>query len=131
MRVFADTSGIFAALVSNDQNHDSAKNCLTKLLEDESVIITSSYVLLECISLLQARVSVDAARQFERILRPAFQVIWISEELHERAFRRLELKNQRSLSLTDCTSFICMEEYAINQVFAFDPHFTKAGFELL
>ena len=131
MKVFTDTSGLFAALVRNDVMHADAKATLTAFLELGSELYATSYVLQETLALLQAPVSLDAAVQFERLLRPLLVVTWIDEDLHGRAFRRLELARSRSLSLVDCASFVVMEELGLADVFGYDGDFTNAGFRLI
>jgi len=131
MKVFADTSGLFAAVVRNDVMHDAAKATLTALLQAGSELHATSYVLQETLALLQSRVSLDAALRFEHDLRPLLKMTWMNEDLHRRAFRRLELANARRLSLVDCASFVVMEELGIENAFAYDEHFTQAGFQVL
>ena len=131
MRVFADTSGLFAALVRNDAHHEPARDRLERLLDADDVkIVTTSYVLLEVSALLQNRVGLDAAIRFDRDLRPVLQVVWVDEALHRRAMRRLELRRRRQVSLVDCASFVCMEDGGIQRAFAFDRHFIDEGFEV-
>ena len=131
MKVFTDTSGLFAAVVRNDVMHDAAKATLTALLETGSELHATSYVLQETLALLQARVSLDAALQFEHNLRPLLRMTWMDENLHSRAFQRLELAQERRLSLVDCASFVVMEEFGIEDAFAYDEHFTRAGFHVV
>lgn len=81
MKAFADTSGLFAALVRNDAKHASAREVLARLLEARCELHVTSYVLLEMESLLQNRVGLDAARQFDHVYRPVLRVHWIEETL--------------------------------------------------
>ena len=93
MTVFADTSGLFAALVRNDTNHEAARGSLSGLLENaQSIIVTTNFVLLETMALLQARVGLHAALAFERDLRPLLDVTWVDADLYSRAVRRLALR---------------------------------------
>jgi predicted nucleic acid-binding protein len=131
MRVYVDTSGLFAAIVSNDVNHSLARPTLAALIESHAALHTSSYTLLETLALLQARVGLDAAAQVEHTMRPLLHVHWMTEPLHERAFRRLELRRRRKLSLVDCAGFVVMEERAIQTAFAYDDDFAQEGFTLL
>ncbi len=82
----------------------------------------------ETLALLQARVSLDAAFQFEHLQRPLLQLTWIDEDLHVRTFRRLEIARSRRLSLVDCASFVVMEDLGLADVFGYDSHFEQAGF---
>jgi len=130
--VFADTSGLYAALVRNDVNHDSARETLAGLLDDpEITIATTVFVLLETMALLQSRVGLDAALRFERDLRPILDITWVDPALYGRAVRRLALRHHRRLSLVDCLSFVTMEDAGLQRVFTCDGHFVEEGFEMI
>jgi len=131
VNVYADTSGLFAGLVHNDRNHPAAREVMHALLQQRHELFLTSYVLQETLALLQSRVGLEAARRFDHALRPLLQVIWIDEKLHDRAFRRLELRSSRQVSLADCSSFVAMEELGIRWVLGFDHHFEQEGFALL
>lgn len=131
MRVFADTSGLFAALVRNDRKHGEAKPLFSRLIQTGGEVYTTSYALLETFALLQSRAGLDAARACEHAIRPLLRVTWVDQDLHRRAFRRLERLATRSVSLVDCTSFETMAELDLRAAFAYDPHFAEQGFTLL
>ncbi len=128
MKVFLDTSGLFAVLVRNDYMHVRARATFESLVERKALLVTTSYVLLETTSLLQARVGLDAARQFQHEFTALFHVHWVDEKLHEKAFRRLELRNRREISLVDCSSFVFMENEGITHALTYDKHFADEGF---
>jgi len=131
MRVFVDTSALYAAMVRSDCKHKQAAATLAELLERRAELWTTSYVVLEMTALLQARVGLDAVRRFQHEFVPVIAVHWVEQKLHERAFRRLELRNRRDLSLVDCTSFVFSEEAGIGTVFCYDDHFADEGFAVL
>lgn len=128
MKVFVDTSALFAVLVKNDYMHVRAGKTFERLLSLSAELHTTSYVLLESVSMLQARVSLEAARRFQHEFLTAVKVHWVDQSLHEKAFRRLELRNSREISLVDCTSFVYMEDARISHAFAYDEHFAEEGF---
>jgi predicted nucleic acid-binding protein len=130
MKVFVDTSALFATLVRNDYMHVRARETFQRLVEQSAELYTTSYVVLETIALLQARVGLDAARSFQHEFLSIFKVCWVDQSLHDKAFRRLELRARREISLVDCTSFVWMEESGITHAFAYDEHFTAEGFKL-
>jgi len=131
VRLFADTSGLFAALVRNDRKHEDAKPLFSRLIELGAEIHATSYVLLETLTLLQSRSGLAAARACEQAIRPLLRITWMDEERHRRAFRRLERVGTRSVSLVDCASFETMAELGLRAAFAYDPHFEAEGFSLL
>lgn len=131
MRVYLDTSGLFAATVSNDVNHGLARPILAALIDVGAALHTSAYALLETLALLQSRVGLEAAIQVQHALLPLMTVHWVDEGLHDRAFHRLELRRRRQLSLVDCAGFVVMEENAITTALAFDDDFQREGFTVL
>lgn len=131
MKVFVDTSGLFAALVKTDEGHHEAKAVLDELLVSSAELSTTSYVVAETMALLQTRVGLSAALAFEQDLRPLLRTVWIDEELHRRACQRLSRRARRLLSLVDCTSFVVMEDLGLRDCLALDAHFEEEGFRRL
>lgn len=131
MIVFVDTSGLFAFLVQDDEMHERAKAVFSHLAHRNARLLTSSYVLLETISLLQRRVGLDSVKDFNETVFPLLEVIWVGETWHNRALERLMAESKRQLSITDCLSFEIMDEREIIEVFTFDRHFAERGFEIL
>lgn len=131
MIVFVDTSGLFAFLVQDDEMHEREKAVFSHLAHRNARLLTSSYVLLETISLLQRRVGLDSVKDFNETVFPLLEVIWVGETWHNRALERLMAESKRQLSITDCLSFEIMDEREIIEVFTFDRHFAERGFEIL
>lgn len=132
MRVFVDTSALYAALVRTDNAHEPARTKLADLCADAEVTLaTTSFVVLETFSLLQARFGTDAALRFDRELCPHLEVSFVDRELHARGVRRVGLRRSRKVSLVDCTSFVFMEEQGIEAALALDKHFEQEGFRLV
>lgn len=131
MRVFADTSGLYASLVANDANHEMAQQAMRRLLRDECRISCSNLVLVETMALLQARVGLEQALEFHRRFVPILDIVWVDQRLHEAAARRLRLRASRKVSFVDASSFVIMEELSIETAFALDDHFRQEGFTIL
>jgi uncharacterized protein len=130
VNVFADTSALFALLVSNDFMHIRAKLNFEYFARNNIQLMTSSYVLLETLTLLQRRVGIDAANDFDRKIVPVLEVVWVDAAWHRLAMQRLQIENTRRVSLTDCLSFEIMEKRDIACAFTFDGHFVERGFEM-
>ena len=130
MIVFADTSALFALLVRNDDMHIRARANFEYFVENNTLLLTSSYVLLETVTLLQRRVSLEAVWDFNRKIMPILDVVWVDERWHTQALQRLQAERSRSVSLTDCLSFEIMEVREITTAYAFYYHFTERGFEI-
>jgi predicted nucleic acid-binding protein len=94
----------------------------------EAVLLTTSYVLVETYALLGRRLGIEAVRGFREQFAPLLEVIWVDQDLHNRALDTLLQRNSRQLSLVDVTSFLVIGEQQIEEVFAFDRHFENEGF---
>lgn len=131
MSVFVDTSAFLAMIDAEDKQHLPAAKTWKRLIESEEPLISSSYVLIETIALIQRRLGIEALRQFHEKVFPLIQVIWIAEIEHQSGMLTVLESDRRQLSLVDCTSFKIMQTRNIQSVFCFDPHFTEQGFEIL
>lgn len=130
MIVFADTSGLYALLVQDDHMYVRARKNFEHFARENTLLLTSSYVVLETLTLLQRRVSLDAVWDFNRKIFPLLDVVWADEDWHDRAVQRLQVERSRGVSLTDCLSFEIMEAREIRTAFTFDSHFPEWGFEI-
>jgi predicted nucleic acid-binding protein len=126
-----DSSAFLAVLDADDENHPLARQIWEKILTTDTVLITTSYVLVETYALVQRRLGMDALRAFHEDIVPLLQIEWVGEELHQRGADALLTANRRNLSLVDCTSFAAMRRLGIKKVFTFDKHFSEQRFELL
>ncbi len=130
MRIFADTSGFFALLVQNDSMHMRAKQIFTYFAQQRAHLLTSSFVLVETVALLQRRVGLAAVHDFQTKIIPLLDIVWVNGDWYSRAIQRLFALNNRKLSLVDCLSFEIMESQEIEVVFTFDMHFPQNGFTI-
>ncbi len=130
MKIFADTSGLFALLVKNDYMHVRAGKNFKYFAENKARLVTSSFILVETMALLQRRVSLEAVQDFHTKIYPLLEVIWVGEDLYARSIQRLLLSNAKDISLVDCLSFEIMEFQEITHAFTFDKHFEEQGFTI-
>ncbi len=129
--VFIDTSAIYATLVVDDQAHPLARTALTKLGKEGAVLVTHSFVIQECVALLQARSGLDAVQRFHDEVLPALRIVWVTDSLYQRSMAALLAASSRRVSLTDWMSFVVMQDLGIQRAFAFDRHFSIRGFKLV
>ena len=86
--VFVDTSALYALLVETDDNHRAARTSAWSLRDHGAHLVTSSFVVLETVTLLQARAGIAAVRIFYRDVLPLFTVAWVGEQHLHRAMAR-------------------------------------------
>lgn len=129
MKCFVDTSAFFALLDSDDRNHPAAEKILRSLFEQDIVLITSNYVLVESFALIQGRLGMDALRAFQTNMVPVVNVEFVPMDLHRVGVAAVLSASRRKLSLVDCISFEIMRLMNIQSAFTFDAHFREHGFK--
>lgn len=131
MSVFADTSAFYALLVESEQGHGAVLEAFRKLLEAGRDLRTTSYVIVETVALLQARIGLQPVRDLHEKILPLVSIDWVGGELHGRGMARLLKEGRRRLSLVDCVSLEVMEANGIRDALALDAHFEEAGHRLV
>jgi uncharacterized protein len=131
MSVFVDTSALLAVLHGSDAHHARAARIWTTLVECDADLVSTNYVLVETISLLQSRFGLDAVRDLADTVAPLLRVSFVADDVHASALAALMAARRRQLSLVDCVSFATMRRLSVTRAFAFDPHFAEQGFELV
>lgn len=129
-QVFADTFFFLALINQNDAAHHSA---VAYSATHDDGLITTAWVLTEVANGL-ARSSQRAV--FPRLLAklrssPASEIIPPSAELMDRGVALYADRADKHWSLTDCISFIVMEDRRIRDALTGDHHFRQAGFNAL
>lgn len=130
MIVFADTSALFSLLVRNDHMHIRAKENFTYFARQGVQLLTTSFVLVETVALLQSRIGLAPVHDFNAKILPLMEVVWVDADWYRRAMQRLLARNARDLSLVDCVSFEVMEAREIREAYTFDRHFEENGFKI-
>lgn len=131
MRVFVDTSAFYALAAENDRAHRTAQAIHEELKRTAVPLVTTNYVLLECISLLQRRHGVEHAERFGDFVGQQVDVVWLTQDQHRAAWANWKQRGIRKLSLVDCSCFVVMRQLGIQHAFAFDEQFPQAGFTVL
>ena len=92
-------------------------------------LITHNYVVVECATLLQRRLCLQAAMAYMNATR-LLHVHWVTRSEHDQAVELLEERNRRGISLVDCVSFVVMRALNINTALAYDGDFAREGFRV-
>ena len=128
MTCFVDTSALLAVMDKDDAAHAEAKQAWLGLTALRATLITTSYLVLETVAIVQHRIGVAAVRSFNDDIFPILTIDWISSEQHTRGMGALLAPDRRNLSLVDCVGFDTMRKYELSNAFAFDRHFEEQGF---
>ena len=128
MNVFVDSSALFAVLNAEDPNHKKAFEMWRRFLAEDTVLVTTNYVLVETVAVVQRRFGMEAVRTFQNDIVPALTILWIDKAVHQAGALGMIAAGSRTLSLVDCVSFHVMRQHGITAAFAFDQHFEEQVF---
>ena len=129
--IFVDTSAFYALLDGDDAEHTRALKLWEGEPPGEGGLVTTNYVVLESMALLQSRLGMPAVRVFRDAILPLVRIEWIDEGVHAQAMSAFVAADRRGLSLVDLSSFETMRRMGIRSVFTFDRHFRQYGFKTL
>jgi predicted nucleic acid-binding protein len=129
--LFVDTSGWAPFLAAKDPLHAQVADILQQAAKHGRRLITTSYVILELITLLE-RYRFSRARALEGInaikATSGVLLLHVDEATDAEAWGLLEARLDKSWSLVDATSFVVMRRFGIGEALTTDHHFEQAGF---
>jgi uncharacterized protein len=109
-----------------------AAHHLRRVAERSYRLITTNHVVAESYTLIRMRLGHRPAHEFLGRLRSSAQVerVFVPEAWETEAESLLDDFADQDFSYVDAVSFITMRRLRLNTAFAFDHHFTVAGFLL-
>jgi uncharacterized protein len=121
---FVDTGAWVALFVEVDVHYPSAQQWLDS---NRDLLVTSDYVVDEVLTLINARYRRQTAVQVGQALfgKRLAELVFLTEEDIERAWKIFGSHNDKRWSFTDCTSYVLMQRMGIANAFAFDRHFSQ------
>lgn len=134
MRALVDTGALIALSRKKDQYHTRAVNTAERHLGGGGQFVGTTLILGEFHShLLYLRGPAQARAVVSALLDdPVHEWLPVSADLQRDAIARwLTRFSDQAFSLVDAVSFEVMRRNKLTHAFAFDQHFTVAGFELL
>lgn len=128
--IFADTSFYAACLIPRDRHHAKA---LGLAASNTSTIVTTEFVFVELANLLSKLARRSAAIRLINQVRGDSDTIIVpaTSELLGRGFELFKKRPDKEWSLTDCISFVVMEEHGLTEALTSDGDFEQAGFVAL
>jgi predicted nucleic acid-binding protein len=129
MMRFADTFYFLALLNRRDIAHSSA---LVHSRGPES-ILTTEWVLTELADAMCSRTKRQEFKIVYDFLRsdPQVEIVPSDPGLFRKGVELYSARNDKDWSLTDCISFVVMEQRGIKDALTGDHHFEQAGFRAL
>ncbi len=123
--IFVDTSAWIASVIKRDSLHPQTIAVMNELKSKDAKLITTENVLFEFANALSSvrHAYIDVIRTLSNL-----EIISSSEDLFEKSLTLYRDRNDKEWSLTDCSSFIVMQEKPMIYAFTSDKHFEQAGF---
>ena len=127
---FADTFYFLAILNVKDTAHQKAVEFSAS---HDTPLLTTAWVLTELADALADSRHRHAFRKVIIDLRtdPNTTIVPPTQHLFEQGVDRYNARSDKEWSLTDCISFIVMEQHDIEDALTGDHHFEQAGFRAL
>ena len=131
--VFVDSGAWIALSDTRDKYHEMAKSQFRILAEEKISLVTTNLVIAEVYTIIRRTGGYDPAMRFLHSTRESvrLKVLSSDKELDDRAEEILRKYMDQDFSLVDAVSFAVMQEREIKEAFAFDRHFSIAGFRLI
>ena len=128
--VFADSGYWIAILDYKDPLHGIAI-ALGKQIADNR-IVTTQLVVVEVLNHFSNYGAFMRRRSLEWLEgirgNASTEIVWLSEDDFWRAMELYTSRQDQTWSLTDCASFLAMDERGITEALAYDRDFEQAGY---
>jgi predicted nucleic acid-binding protein len=132
--LFLDSVFLIALACPRDQHHRAATRLADQLQGGPAKrLITTRAVQLEVINALSATRYREAACGFLDYFAadPRLEVVELSRELLQDGEQLFRERPDKEWSLTDCLSFVVMDQYDVRDALTHDEHFEQAGFRAM
>jgi predicted nucleic acid-binding protein len=128
--VFTDTSYYLALVNSLDQQHLAVCQWTSGFVGET---LTTAWVIAELANAMSQAGNRPFFLSLLRDLQTDVRVTIVppSKELFDRGLDLYASRSDKDWSLTDCISFLVMEEHDLRDAATLDRHFTQAGFNVL
>lgn len=130
-QLFVDSFYYIALLNPRDAYHERAQIIAPMIAG--SHFCTTDLILVEIANSLSVLRLREHAAAYLRLLEQSQDttIVHMNADLFERALSRYEQRSDKEWSLTDCLSFVVMEDNDITEALTGDHHFEQAGFRPL
>lgn len=131
--IFLDTAFILALASPDDQYHNKAKQLSRKIRKENIALVTTRAILIEIGDAMAGQRRRQAGIAMLESLETAenLEIISSSDELYSRAFDLYHSRLDKGWGMTDCISFVVMQDKQISAALTTDTHFQQAGFAAL
>ncbi|GAB4455867.1 MAG: PIN domain-containing protein [Armatimonadaceae bacterium] len=130
-KILLDTAYIQAIVNRNDEYHQVALQLFPQISSAQEVWITEA-VLIESANSL-SRIIWEGIYSFIKAVytEPNVYIVSVSSELLSQSLDLYANRLDKTWSLTDCLSFLVMQEQGLTEAATSDHHFEQSGFRAL
>jgi len=131
--VFLDTAFALALANPKDLLHERAIDLADQLEAARTQLVTTRAVLLEIgNSLAKVRYRVAGVQLLTSLeTDPNVEIVPLTDDLYERALQLYEQRPDKEWGLTDCVSFVVVQDRGLTVALTPDKHFQQAGYRAL
>jgi len=128
--IFVDTGPWIALMDPRDQWRGEAEQEMAALNRQRRTLVTTNWVLAEAYTGLVDRISRPTIARLRAMVYESslIKVVRIDEFAEMAAWRKFLRYDDKDVSMTDCTSFVVMEQLGLSTAFTFDEHFQQVSF---
>ena len=133
VEVFIDTAYAIALSSPGDSHHQRAKELARQMQGDRTRLLTTSSV---CVEIGDALAKLRFRQTATTLLRALHddanvEIVHVTEDLYSRAYQLYGERPDKEWGMTDCISFVVMQDRGLTHALTTDSHFRQAGLEAL
>lgn len=131
--IFVDTGYIIAMLVPTDEHRVAAARWTRDIAKTRTPLVISTAIIFEVMDAFNGSRRWRAADDFITRAENSSQytVVDVDRGLFDRARELRRARPDKDWGLTDCTSFVIMQDRGITRALSCDQDFQQAGFRAL
>jgi len=124
--IFVDSGGWFASVVTDDEDHETAKIWFE---ENKEPLFTTNYIVDETLTLLRARGENQKAVEIGNLFFQGLlaEIYHLTEDDIFETWKIFQQFSDKDWSFTDCSSKYICERFGITHAFSLDKHFRQFG----
>lgn len=131
-KVFVDSSAWISYSLSKQPKHSTIVKLIKQLRRNHVVICTSNDVIDETVTRLIYHTDPRIVEKFINFIKQSLEAksiiqLWVDEQSQNKAFGLVEKFSEHTLSLTDATTVVLMQEFGVESVISLDSDFVKVG----
>jgi predicted nucleic acid-binding protein len=134
--VFWDTAAFLALGNRDDALHNTAVTASATLARQRAFVLTTDAVLTEVANAFSKAAWRPMAQRLissvtQSVEMGVARLVHVDESLWQRGWQLFLDRPDKDWSLTDCISFVVMQEHKLTRAFTSDHHFEQIGFARL